>query len=149
MQHLFLIYYLDYRVIACFYSITPIFRVLIYVRVRARARANAAAPLERRKTMTEKQIELKLAEGVKALGGIAYKFVSPGNVGVPDRLVILPGGSVIFVELKTKVGKVSAVQQHQIARLRSRGAEVHVLWGRAGVDDFLQMLRRRKGGDAV
>ena len=94
--------------------------------------------------MTEKQIELKLVEGVKALGGIAYKFVSPGNVGVPDRLVILPGGSVIFVELKTETGRLGVMQRRQIARLRDRGAEVHVIWGRAGAGDFLQMPRRRK-----
>lgn len=99
--------------------------------------------------MTEKQIELKLVEGVKALGGIAYKFVSPGNVGVPDRLVILPGGAVIFVELKTETGRLSVMQLRQIARLRDCGAEVHVIWGRAGADDFLQMLRRRKGGGTV
>lgn len=99
--------------------------------------------------MTEKQIELKLVEGVKALGGIAYKFVSPGNVGVPDRLVILPGGSVIFVELKTETGRLGVMQRCQIARLRDHGAEVHVIWGRAGADDFLQMLRRRKGGGTV
>lgn len=94
--------------------------------------------------MTEKQIELKLTEGVRALGGIAYKFVSPGNTGVPDRVVILPGGSVIFVELKTEHGRLSVMQRYQIARLRDRGAEVHVIRGRAGADDFLQMLRRRR-----
>jgi len=33
----------------------------------------------------ESEIEARLVRGVKALGGVAYKFVSPGNVGVPDR----------------------------------------------------------------
>ena len=46
--------------------------------------------------MKESEIEARLVRGVKALGGVAYKFVSPGNVGVPDRLVVLPGGRVIF-----------------------------------------------------
>ncbi len=44
--------------------------------------------------MLEKMIEQKLRNEVKALGGRAYKFVSPGNDGVPDRLVVLPGGKV-------------------------------------------------------
>ena len=48
----------------------------------------------------EKQIEDHLRNKVKKLGGRAYKFVSPGNSGIPDRLVILPGGKVGFAELK-------------------------------------------------
>ena len=50
--------------------------------------------------MLEKDIETKLRNKVKALGGRAYKFVSPGNSGVPDRLVVLPGGKIGFAELK-------------------------------------------------
>lgn len=57
--------------------------------------------------MKESEIEARLVRGVKALGGVAYKFVSPGNVGVPDRLVVLPGGRVIFVELKAEGGRLS------------------------------------------
>ena len=57
--------------------------------------------------MLEKQIERKLVREVKNLGGVAYKFISPGSSGVPDRIVILPGENPIFVELKTEVGKVT------------------------------------------
>ena len=46
--------------------------------------------------MLESEIEQKLREKVKAMGGRAFKFVSPGNSGVPDRLVVLPGGKVRF-----------------------------------------------------
>ena len=46
----------------------------------------------------ERNIERKLVNGVKAMGGIAYKWVSPGNTGVPDRIVIFPDGKVEFVE---------------------------------------------------
>lgn len=42
--------------------------------------------------MREKEIEEKFREAVKRAGGKAYKFVSPGNDGVPDRLVVMPGG---------------------------------------------------------
>lgn len=40
--------------------------------------------------MTEKELERKLVYKVKKLGGRAFKFISPGNSGVPDRLIVLP-----------------------------------------------------------
>ncbi len=85
----------------------------------------------------EKDIEKKLVIGIKDLGGVALKFVSPGNDGVPDRLVILPGGNVIFCELKTKSGRLSCRQRAQIRRLRALGIEVRVLYGGEEVEDFL------------
>ena len=50
--------------------------------------------------MTEKYIEQKLMAAVKDMGGIAFKFTTPGINGVPDRLVLLPHGKLVFVELK-------------------------------------------------
>jgi hypothetical protein len=50
--------------------------------------------------MREKTLERKLTEAVKAMGGIAPKFVSPGFAGMPDRLVLLPDGKCGFVEVK-------------------------------------------------
>ena len=50
--------------------------------------------------LLEKDIERHLREGVKALGGWCLKFVSPGFTGVPDRIVLMPGGKLCFVELK-------------------------------------------------
>lgn len=97
--------------------------------------------------MLEKDIEARLVRGVKKLGGRAYKFVSPGNVGVPDRIVVLPGGRVIFVELKTEKGVVSAAQRQQIRVLRDLGADVRVLQGVAAVDRFLAVTKTG-GGDA-
>lgn len=54
--------------------------------------------------MREREIEKILAAEVKKLGGRAYKWVSPGNDGVPDRIVILPGETPYFVELKSESG---------------------------------------------
>lgn len=51
--------------------------------------------------MLEKEIEKILVQEVKKLGGRAYKWVSPGNNGVPDRIIIFPGQMPIFTELKT------------------------------------------------
>ena len=50
--------------------------------------------------MLEKEIEKKLREPVKALGGLCLKLVCPGFTGVPDRLILLPGGHIVFVETK-------------------------------------------------
>ena len=78
----------------------------------------------------EKDIERWLGNQLKKLGCIYMKFVSPGNDGVPDRIVVLPGGSVIFIELKSTQGKLMANQRVQISRLRKQGAIVFVLTGK-------------------
>ena len=93
--------------------------------------------------MLEKDVEKKLVAGIKALGGLSYKFVSPGNAGVPDRLCILPGGKTIFVELKTTTGRPTELQQVQIARLNRLGAEVRVLHGLSEVTDFISDVTDR------
>ena len=57
--------------------------------------------------MLEKDIENWLNKQIEQLGGLAFKFVSPGNPGVPDRIYILPDGKVWFVELKQQLGEVA------------------------------------------
>lgn len=88
--------------------------------------------------MKESDIEKYLVQGVKAIGGRAYKFVSPGNSGVPDRLVVLPGGRIEFVELKTEIGRLSKLQRHQIKQLNALGCATYTLYG---MDDVLAYLR--------
>ena len=92
--------------------------------------------------MLESAVEAKLVRGVKALGGIAYKFTSPGTAGVPDRIVVLPGGRVIFAELKTDTGRLSPGQKVQLDRLRTLGAEAVVVRGPSGVVEFLERCRK-------
>jgi hypothetical protein len=71
--------------------------------------------------VTEKVIEQYFRDEIKAIGGRAYKFVSPGNDGVPDRLACLPYGLIVFVELKAP-GKTSRpLQVLQQKRLRDLG----------------------------
>lgn len=89
--------------------------------------------------MKESDYERMLVQGVKHLGGRAYKWVSPGNNGVPDRIVILPGGRVVFVEMKTEKGRLSEQQKVQIKRLSELGCEVHTLYGAGDVDTFLEV----------
>lgn len=90
--------------------------------------------------MREQEIEQKLREAVKRMGGRAYKFISPGNVGVPDRIVIMPGRPVIFVELKTEVGRLTPVQKAQIGYLERLGQDVRVLYGMDDVEKFIDEL---------
>lgn len=90
--------------------------------------------------MKESEIEKILVDEVRGLGGRAYKWVSPGNNGVPDRIVILPGNAPVFVELKTKTGKLSAIQQVQIRRLESLGQRVEVIYGEEGLIRYFREL---------
>lgn len=91
--------------------------------------------------MREKDIERWLGERLKELGCLYYKFVSPSTPGVPDRIVILPGGNTIYVEMKTEAGRLSSVQKRQIARMRGRGADVRVV---RGADEAKELLREVK-----
>ena len=77
--------------------------------------------------MRENQIEAKLKQMVEKQGGIAPKFVSPGLSGMPDRLVLLPGGHIAFVEVKAP-GKVPRpLQEARHRTLRKLGFKVYVL----------------------
>lgn len=95
--------------------------------------------------MREKDIEKILVGEVRRLGGRAYKWISPGNDGVPDRIVILPDRPPVFVELKADTGRLTALQTAQIDRLKALGQDARVVRGVDGVKAFLDELR---GGDA-
>lgn len=97
--------------------------------------------------MTEKQIEKRIVELTKNAGGIAYKFVSPGNAGVPDRIVILPGSRPVFVEIKARAGALTALQRRQITRLETLGQPVMVIQGEKDLAIFEKRLGAR--GDVI
>jgi hypothetical protein len=88
--------------------------------------------------MTEAQIERKMARMVRDRGGLSYKFVSPSNPGVPDRIVITPDGRTIYIELKTEIGRLAKIQAWQIEEMRKRGADVRVLKGWENVKAFVE-----------
>lgn len=77
--------------------------------------------------MNEKYIERKLTEAVKRMGGLAPKFVSPGLDGVPDRIVLLPMGRIIFVELKAPNQKLRPLQIRRKKQLERLGFKVYCI----------------------
>ena len=85
----------------------------------------------------ERDIERHLRRKVEVAGGLALKFVSPGNDGVPDRIVIMPDGKVTFVELKAPRGRLSALQRWQQDRLKRRGCAVRTIWTKEQVDEWM------------
>ena len=94
--------------------------------------------------MKESQIERRLVEGVKRLGGMCLKFVSPGTLGVPDRIFITAKGRVIFVELKTETGRLTKIQRYVIGEMQKRGADARVV---KGIDEVKELLAEIEGGD--
>ena len=91
--------------------------------------------------MLERDIERYLYEEVKKLGGIAYKFTSPGRRSVPDRICVLPGGVVCFVECKSPGKKPTPAQQREITSLTSRGHLVTYVDSKDKIDKLIFKLK--------
>ena len=93
--------------------------------------------------MNESRIERRLVDGVKKLGGMCLKFVSPGTPGVPARLIITPTGRISFAELKTETGRLVKIQRYTIGEMQKRGADVRVV---KGIDEVMRLLAEIEGG---
>ena len=91
--------------------------------------------------MREIQIEAKLKEVAKMLGGIAPKFVSPGYDGMPDRIVLLPGGRMAFVEVKAPCKVPRPLQEARHRMLRKLGFRVYVLDDAGQIGGILDEIR--------
>lgn len=88
----------------------------------------------------ERDIERYLRDQVRLAGGRAYKFVSPENAGVPDRIVLLPGGRIAFVELKAPGRRPTRLQEMQQKRIAELGFPVVVIDSFQGVDDLVRRM---------
>ena len=77
--------------------------------------------------MREREIERKLAQTVKSMGGICPKFTSPGFDGMPDRIMLIPGGKIGFVEVKRLGEKFRPLQLRRAEQLRKLGFKVFLL----------------------
>ena len=94
--------------------------------------------------MSERMTEHKLTEAVKAIGGIAPKFVSPGMSGVPDRLVLLPGKRLAFVEVKAPGETMRPLQVKRKRQLEGLGFSVYCIDHPEQIKQVLDEI----GGDA-
>ena len=89
---------------------------------------------------SESEIEAYLVKSVKNKNGLCMKWTSPGNAGVPDRIVIVPGGDVYFVELKAeeKRDNLSPLQKNFIQKLENLNCKVRVIASFQEVDEFIE-----------
>ena len=85
--------------------------------------------------MKEKDVEKALVRAVEKAGGLCWKFTSPGTDGVPDRLVLLPGGRMSFAEVKAPGKEPRALQKIRHEELKKLGFRVYV------IDDPLQIQK--------
>lgn len=88
--------------------------------------------------MEESKIENKLKKEIELIGGKALKFVSPGISGVPDRIVLLPHGRIVFIELKAPGKKPRPIQIKRIKELKDLGFDVRVIDSIDGVKNFIE-----------
>jgi hypothetical protein len=90
--------------------------------------------------MEESRVERYLKRQVEKIGGKAYKWNPTGVIGVPDRMVLLPGGKVIFVELKAPGEKPRKIQAYRAKELSKLGFQVECLDTIEKVDLFIKEL---------
>lgn len=95
-----------------------------------------------KKHTSEKAIESHLVNQVKKFGGWAIKLWPISVTGLPDRLVLMPGGQVYFVELKTLIGQLSARQILVAKKLRKLGFRVEVLNSKETINLFINEIQK-------
>jgi hypothetical protein len=88
--------------------------------------------------MKEKIVENHFVWAIERIGGKTYKFTSPGRKGVADRIACLPDGSTWFVELKTKGGRLSALQKMFMSDMTLLNQRYACLWTIEQVDEWLK-----------
>ena len=88
--------------------------------------------------MREREIEGKLRDAVKAMGGVCWKFTSPGTAGVPDRIILMPKGRMAFVETKAPGEKPRALQHSRHWLLKRLGFKVYVLDNKADIQKIIE-----------
>jgi hypothetical protein len=87
--------------------------------------------------MRESSLERRLVREVDRIGGKALKWTSPGNRGVPDRIVILPNGRTVYVEMKAPGKPLEPLQERWARILRGLGHQVYKIDSNADIDSFI------------
>lgn len=97
------------------------------------------SPASRGRRKSEAELEAFFHRRVRLVGGMSVK-VAPTEAGVPDRLVLMPGGRMYLVELKTEKGSLAPIQKHWAARAAALGTRVVTLHGQEGVLRWLRCV---------
>ena len=92
--------------------------------------------------MKESEIEKYFRWRIERMGGKSFKFTSPGVSGVVDRIAALPDGRTLWVELKTKGGKLSELQKRHGEELIKLNQLYKVLWTKEQIDDYITTLSK-------
>jgi hypothetical protein len=95
---------------------------------------DALIPLPLEMGVLERSLESRLVRQAKAAGGVAIKWTSPSTAGVMDRIVFLPGGRVMFVEVKAPGKRLSPLQARLAVMLTALGADVRCVDSVEAVD---------------
>ena len=92
-------------------------------------------------TKLEKELEAQLVTAINRRGGWCPKWTSPGTAGVPDRIVLLPGGRILFVEMKRPKGsRVGALQEYWRDVLTRLGFENRIIYTESELHSLLAEL---------
>lgn len=91
--------------------------------------------------MLEKDIEKYLTAQVKKMGGLCLKFISPGNAGVPDRIILLPWGNIWFVEVKKPGGRIAPLQKWWQRKLQGLGFPAVIIKSQTEAEVFITLIK--------
>lgn len=90
--------------------------------------------------MRESSVEDHLVQALARLGLACVKFIPDNRAGMPDRLVLLPGERVLWVETKTDGGRLSELQKLRARELRRAGQRVAHVWTTVEADALVAQL---------
>jgi hypothetical protein len=91
--------------------------------------------------MLEKDIEKKLKKEVEKFDGMCLKFDIPGRAGMPDRVILLPGSRIVFVELKRPGKNLRPLQKKRFKQLRDLGFRAVKIDSVEGVGELIDAIR--------
>ncbi len=96
---------------------------------------------KQQKEIGKKGVEFDFVTAVSCAGGRSYKFVSPQNRGVSDRIVIFPG-QVWFVEIKRETTDLTPLQERFRNFITESGLNHFTVYGKPGIKQFLQEVQK-------
>lgn len=92
--------------------------------------------------MAESAIEKYLVKTIKSIGGMAIKLYAINNIGLPDRLIMLPEGIIFFVELKDKKGKARIIQDKKHEDIKKIGFKVYIINSKDKVNELINTYKQ-------